>query len=141
MKELPARIKIVTYSSNEPKMTKIAQGTVTTEGEGFLVRYLEDPGSFQKTIAELVLQKEYMSLLRLGAFNNKLEFKPGCLLGAYYETPYGELHVETDTRELKMDLNEEERTINYMAKYRLSICGSKAEESDKAVFITVKILE
>lgn len=141
MTDCAARMKIETISDNEPKLTKICHGTVSEENGGFVLRYVEEASEFQKTKTKVTLKDDYMSILRTGSFNNKLEFRLGELIEAYYETPFGQIQIETDTSEIKMVYEEHKNIIRYDIKYRLMMGGTKNELSNKDVSILVKIME
>ena len=94
-----------TFGEND-EMELVTQGTLGPEGDGYALRYLESElTGLEGTTTTFRIHKDKITLQREGTLNSEMVFQEGLRHISLYETPYGGLTLEVQTRTAKADIS------------------------------------
>ena len=84
----------------------VTEGRLESDGEsGFTLSYQEsEVTGMEGTLTTFQIEKDRVTLLRLGEFNSQMVFEQGRRHLSMYNTPYGALAVGINTRRMKVEL-------------------------------------
>ena len=84
----------------------VTEGLLAKEGEGaYTLSYQESElTGLEGTLTTFQIEKNRITLLRIGEFNSQMVFEEGRRHLSMYETPYGALSVGVNTRRMHSDL-------------------------------------
>ena len=112
----------------------ITTGTLTRpEKEHYVIRYREsqedeETGKMMDSDIELDLHKNRVMMTRSGDFASTMVFSRDRRFEGKYKTPYGDMDMAVDTRQLTCALGDREGTMHL--KYHLNIQGSYASTNE-----------
>ena len=109
--EKRAIITVKSFSDIEPNeaIEVVTPGTFIIHEDGFKAIYEESELSgMDGTTTTLNIKHNSMVLERVGSTSTNMEFKEGENVLSLYNTPYGMLNLNIDTKRLKINMNEEE---------------------------------
>lgn len=103
MKEYEKRayITIENFSEEDESgnSTFTIEGSYAGRGNLHILQYEENDASGMKgTTTRVIFKSGSASLVRKGAVNSVIQFYPGKIESSYYETPYGALLMEVETK-------------------------------------------
>ena len=86
----------------------VTEGRLESDGEsGFTLSYQEsEVTGMEGTLTTFQIEKDRVTLLRLGEFNSQMVFEQGRRHVSLYHTPYGSLSVGVNTREMSSRMDE-----------------------------------
>lgn len=90
------------------------------------ITYKEEVSGLDGAITLLKLYSDHVSLVRMGAYEQKQEFYPGHKTYSLYSTPYGSMELGVLTRELSLENTQGENLISdqfLWLAYELDIDG------------------
>lgn len=76
------------------------------------------------------------SLLRMGTTSTKMEFEKSAEGISLYNTPYGTLELKIDTKELKIEMNDQGGDV--FVNYDMSVSGQKPQNTFLKINIKAK---
>lgn len=104
-------IKGVQYSAEQEEETieLVTEGRLEVDGEaGYTLSYQEsEVTGLEGTLTTFQIEKDRITLLRLGEFNSQMVFEQGRRHLSMYNTPYGALSVGVNTREMEAHMGAE----------------------------------
>lgn len=122
--EKRAIISVKSFSDIDPNeaIEVVTPGTFIINDEGFKAIYEESEISgMDGTTTTLNIKDKSMILERVGSINTNMEFKEGLTAVSLYNTPYGILDLNVDTKKLKINIDENGGEIH--SKYVLGLEG------------------
>lgn len=132
---------IITVRSNisveEESIEVITPGVFTVLKNGFKAEYEETKLSgMEGTKTTMMINKNSFELIRCGSTETQMIFDRNNQSMSLYRTPYGNMTVTIDTKQLKIDVDENGGSIHIV--YTLLIEGQQKIETDLNVDIKVK---
>lgn len=117
--------------------------SVTTPGEFYrrndcyYAVYKEtEISGMEGTTTTLKIKPDKFSILRMGTTSTKMEFQKDKKTFSLYDTPYGTLELEINTKQLQIDINDEGGKVS--VKYELNI--SKQSKQLTNLQIEIKVI-
>lgn len=102
----------------------ITPGKFYIKDETYYARYEETEISGMKgTTTILKIKSDELVLMRSGTTSSKMKFAKDLKNISMYDTPYGTLHITTNTKEIKIDVDENGGKV--FVKYDMDISGEK----------------
>jgi uncharacterized beta-barrel protein YwiB (DUF1934 family) len=102
----------------------------------YYARYKEtEISGMNGTITTLRIKKDELVLIRKGTTNAKMEFSKDLKNVSMYDTPYGTLQIKTDTKYIKIDVDENGGDV--VVKYNMDISGQKVPMTTLEISIKV----
>ena len=132
---------VITVKSNisveEESIEVITPGVFTVLKNGFKAEYEETKLSgMEGTKTTMMINKNSFELIRCGSTETQMIFDRNNQSMSLYSTPYGNMTVTIDTKQLKIDVDENGGSIHIV--YTLLIEGQQKIETDLNVDIKVK---
>lgn len=132
---------VITVKSNtsveEESIEVITPGMFTVLKNGFKAEYEETKLSgMEGTKTTMMINKNSFELIRCGSTETQMIFDRNNQSMSLYKTPYGNMTVTIDTKQLKIDVDENGGSIHIV--YTLLIEGQQKIETDLNVDIKVK---
>lgn len=132
---------VITVKSNisveEESIEVITPGVFTVLKNGFKAEYEETKLSgMEGTKTTMMINKNSFELIRCGSTETQMIFDRNNQSMSLYKTPYGNMTVTIDTKQLKIDVDENGGSIHIV--YTLLIEGQQKIETDLNVDIKVK---
>ena len=133
-----AVITVKSYISvEEESIEVITPGVFTVLKNGFKAEYEETKLSgMEGTKTTMMINKNSFELIRCGSTETQMIFDRNNQSMSLYKTPYGNMTVTIDTKQLKIDVDENGGSIHIV--YTLLIEGQQKIETDLNVDIKVK---
>ncbi|MDQ0257395.1 uncharacterized beta-barrel protein YwiB (DUF1934 family) [Evansella vedderi] len=113
-----------------------ATGLLFKRGVTTFVRFeepVEDDG--RATMQTLKIQENEMSVSRKGALTMNQRFIPGTVTEGMFHSPYGQMAMRTDTKDMDFQWNELLKVGTLRLRYSLHLQGSIAGDYDMHVTI------
>lgn len=121
------------YDENDPIAVNIS-GNHYIDGDIHNITYVEEAQGFDEIILNtIIVQKNRVEIIKEGVVNSKMVFTNNSRFKVVYNTPFGRLDMETETKLLLIDMNEYE--INVYVEYILYIEGDRASNSKMRIHI------
>ena len=121
------------YDENDPIAVNIS-GNHYIDGDIHKITYVEEAQGFDEIILNtIIVEKNRVEIIKEGVVNSKMVFANNSRFKAIYDTPFGRLNMETETKLLLIDMNEDE--INVYIEYLLYIEGDRASNSKMRIHI------
>lgn len=136
--EKKAIISIKSFSDmeNDDGIEVVTPGKFIFDKDGFEATYEESKISgMEGTTTTLKIKDESMILERVGSTTTTMEFKEGEAAVSLYNTPYGMLDLNIDTKKLEINLDENGGEI--YSKYVLGFAGQEGIATELRVKIKV----
>lgn len=136
--EKKAIISIKSFSDldNDDGIEVVTPGKFIFDNEGFKATYEESKISgMEGTTTTLKIKDELMVLERVGSTTTKMEFREGEVAVSLYNTPYGMLDLNINTK--KLDINIDENGGEIYSKYVLGLEGQEGIITELRVKIKV----
>ena len=137
-KETPVYINLTALASyngmTDDPIQFITTGTLLRpEKEHYIIRYREsqqdeETGKITDSDIELDLRQNRVIMNRTGDFQSTMVFSREHRYEGKYRTPYGDMDMAVDTRQLNCALGEREGTMHL--KYHLNIQGNYASTNE-----------
>ena len=92
--------------AGEETIELVTEGRLEEDGQaGYTLSYQESElTGLEGTLTTFQIEKNRITLLRIGEFNSQMVFEEGRRHLSMYETPYGALSVGVNTRRMHSDL-------------------------------------
>ena len=92
--------------AGEETIELVTEGRLEEDGQaGYTLSYQESElTGLEGTLTTFQIEKNRITLLRIGEFNSQMVFEEGRRHLSMYETPYGALSVGVNTRRMRSDL-------------------------------------
>ena len=122
--EKNAIISVKSFSDIDPNdaIEVLTPGTFIIEEDYFKAIYEESELSgMEGTTTTLIIKEDTMILERVGSTNTNMKFKEGEIAISLYNTPYGMLDLNIDTKALTINIDENGGKI--YVKYILGLEG------------------
>jgi uncharacterized beta-barrel protein YwiB (DUF1934 family) len=87
------------------------------------------------TQTTLRVEKEKVSVVRLGGVNSFMEFETGKRVDSIYQTPYGAMNMGVLTKNIEVNYNEENFPVNIKVDYQVELEG--ISNSDNSLNIDI----
>jgi uncharacterized beta-barrel protein YwiB (DUF1934 family) len=114
----------------------LTPGDFYIKDETYYARYKEtEISGMSGTITTLKIKKDGLVLIRKGTTNAKMEFSKDLKNVSMYDTPYGTLQIKTDTKYIKIDVDENGGDV--VVKYNMDISGQKVPMTTLEISIKV----
>ena len=121
------------YDENDHIAVNIS-GNHYIDGDIHKITYVEEAQGFDEIILNtIIVEKNRVEIIKEGVVNSKMVFANNSRFKAIYDTPFGRLNMETETKLLLIDMNEDE--INVYIEYLLYIEGDRASNSKMRIHI------
>ena len=132
---------VITVKSNisveEESIEVMTPGVFTVLKNGFKAEYEETKLSgMEGTKTTMIINKDSFELMRCGSTETHMIFDRNNQSMSLYKTPYGNMTVTIDTKQLKIDVDEDGGNIHIV--YTLLIECQQKIETDLNVDIKVK---
>ena len=104
----------------------VTSGTLTRDETGYRLSYAESElTGLEGTITTFQVEKDRITLMRLGEINTQMVFEEGRKHYSLYETPYGAMTVSVAARRVHSDLSElgGNIEINYAVEIDHAVAG------------------
>lgn len=132
--ENKVRIKFVGKQAEGEIVEVDTEATYTKEEEVHVVTYREWPGdACMETETSLRFHDKFLEIIKKGEVNSKMEFEKGVKKANDYVTAYATFFIETDTKELSMDVKEDK--ISFFVGYDLYINNGFVSNSEVSFMI------
>lgn len=117
-----------TFEDQEPEVVELTTaGRLEPDGEqSYNLSYQEsEVTGMEGTLTTFQIEKDRITLLRLGQFNSQMVFEEGRRHLSMYESPYGTLSVGVNTRKMRSDITSRGGTISlaYDIELNHSVAG------------------
>ena len=136
--EKRAIISVKSLSNLDPNdaIEVVTPGKFIIEDNGFKAIYEESEISgMEGTTTTLNIQDNILVLDRVGSTTTNMEFKEGTMAVSLYNTPYGVLSLNIDTKKLNININENGGEI--YSKYTLGLEGQEGITTELNIKIKV----
>lgn len=136
--EKRAVISVKSFSNLDPNdvIEVVTPGKFVINEEGFKAIYDESEISgMDGTTTTLNIKNDLMILERVGSTTTNMEFKEGEVAVSLYNTPYGILDLNVDTKKLKINVDENGGEI--YSKYILGLEGQEGITTELNIKIKV----
>ena len=91
----------------------VTEGILAREDGGYTLSYQESELTGMKgTLTTFQVEKDCITLMRIGEFNSQMVFQEGQRHLSVYDTPYGSLSVGIHTRKMRSTLGEKGGNID-----------------------------
>ena len=121
------------YDENDPIAVNIS-GNHYIDGDIHKITYVEETQGFDEIILNtIIVNKNRVEIIKEGVVNSKMVFANNSKYKTIYDTPFGRLDMETETKLLLIDMSEDE--INVYVEYILYIEGHRASNSKMRIHI------
>lgn len=133
---------IITISSiqgdkEEDSIQVVTPGIFYLKDDFYCAVYEEtEISGMEGTTTTLKIKPEELILLREGTTNANMHFVCGENNLSMYDTPYGTLKMEVDTKEINIDVNEKGGNIS--VKYDMNISGQMVSETSLDINIKLQ---
>ncbi|PJI09130.1 MULTISPECIES: DUF1934 domain-containing protein [Clostridium] len=87
------------------------------------------------TTTTLKIKSDKLSIIRMGTTSTKMEFEKDKKHYSMYNTPYGTMELEINTKEMKIDVGEEGGTVKI--KYDLKLINQLSQRTKVNIDIRV----
>jgi uncharacterized beta-barrel protein YwiB (DUF1934 family) len=116
-------------SDNEDeKVEVVTPGSFSKKGDTFYAIYDEtEISGMEGTTTTLKIADNKFSIIRMGSTNAEMEFQKSKPNVSLYDTPYGTLELNINTRDLNIKVDEDGAEV--YVRYNLSISGMKAQST------------
>ncbi|ABK62521.1 DUF1934 domain-containing protein [Clostridium novyi] len=133
-KEALISIKSDQVGVEDGKIEVVTKGKLYKKNDLYYAVYEETEISGMKgTTTTLKIGSDKLSLIRIGTTNAKINFKKDYKDLSLYNTPYGILELEVDTKKINIDVNEEGGSI--LVKYNMVLTGHKPIKTSLSIDI------
>ena len=121
------------FDDNEPIAVNIS-GNHYIDGNVHKITYVEEAPGFDEIILNtIIVKKNRIEIIKEGVVNSKMIFANNGKFKTKYSTPFGNLDMETETKLLLIDMNDEE--INVYVEYVLYVDEGKASNSKMRIHV------
>lgn len=121
------------FDDNEPIAVNIS-GNYYIDGNVHKITYVEEAPGFDEIILNtIIVKKNRIEIIKEGVVNSKMIFANNGKFKTKYSTPFGNLDMETETKLLLIDMNDEE--INVYVEYVLYVDEGKASNSKMRIHV------
>ena len=106
---------VQTFEDQTPETVELTTaGRLEPDGDqGYNLSYQEsEVTGMEGTLTTFQIEKDRITLMRLGQFNSQMVFEEGRRHLSMYESPYGTLSVGINTRKMRADLDSRGGTIS-----------------------------
>lgn len=106
---------VQTFEDQTPETVELTTaGRLEPDGDqGYNLSYQEsEVTGMEGTLTTFQIEKDRITLMRLGQFNSQMVFEEGRRHLSMYESPYGTLSVGINTRKMRADLDLRGGTIS-----------------------------
>ena len=134
--ESKAIISVKSFSDIDPNeaIEVVTPGTFIITEDGFKAIYEESKLSeMEGNTTTLNIKNDSMMLERVGSTNTNMEFKEGNVSISLYDTPYGMLDLNIDTK--KLIINMDENGGEVYTKYILGLEGQEGISTELRIKI------
>lgn len=119
---------VQTFEDQEPETVELTTaGRLEPDGDqSYNLSYQEsEVTGMEGTLTTFQIEKDRITLLRLGQFNSQMVFEEGRRHLSMYESPYGTLSVGINTRKMRSDITSRGGTISlaYDIELNHSVAG------------------
>ncbi len=134
---IPVLVNLASLASYEgvadDPVQVITTGRLIPQKGALLLRYrenLEDEATGEMTESEiqLLMNRNQVTMHRSGPFSNIMMFQRNKRYETTFRTPYGDLPMAVQTREVRCDLGEENGAVHL--KYEISMQGAYASTNE-----------
>ncbi|MDF2841463.1 MAG: hypothetical protein K0Q99_2235 [Clostridia bacterium] len=109
----------VDETGDKSEIEFFVEGTYIEKNNGVYITYKEtEVSGMEGTTTMLKILEDSLSIIRFGTCNSKLEFISGVQTHTNYQTPYGNMPITINTRQLEVDLRPGEKS-NIHLQYSL----------------------
>jgi uncharacterized beta-barrel protein YwiB (DUF1934 family) len=123
-------------SGDKSEIEFFVEGTYIEKSNATYISYKETAISgMEGTTTMLRITENSLSIIRFGIYNSKLEFIRGEKTFTNYQTPYGNMPMEIDTRVLDIDLRQGEKS-NIHLEYSLDTGSEEALMNETMISFT-----
>lgn len=133
-----AIVKVVSLQKDidDKAIEVVTPGEFYKEGNYFYAIYNEtELSGMEGTRTTLKVSKEEFLLSRIGSTNGEMYFKKNSSDVSLYDTPYGALQLKIDTKELKVELDENGGEV--YIDYNLTVANQEPQNTVLKVSIRV----
>ena len=89
-------------------MELVTEGLLQREPDGYTLSYQESEVTGMKgTLTTFQIEKDCVTLMRVGQFNSQMVFQEGRRHLSMYDTPYGSLAVGINTRKMRSAIGDQ----------------------------------
>ena len=121
------------YDENDSIAVNIS-GNHYIDGDIHKITYVEEAQGFDEIILNtIIVEKNRVEIIKEGVVNSKMVFANNSRYKTIYDTTFGRLDMETETKLLLIDMSEDE--INVYVEYILYIEGDRASNSKMRIHI------
>ncbi len=115
----------------------VTPGSFYKEDEKFVAIYEEtEISGMEGTTTTFSIDKDRFSLIRMGTTTTTMEFVKNNKKLTLYNTPYGVLEIEIDTKELQ--INVDEKGGNILINYNMSVSGQRVQQTTLKININAQ---
>jgi uncharacterized beta-barrel protein YwiB (DUF1934 family) len=115
----------------------VTPGSFYKEDEKFVAIYEEtEISGMEGTTTTFSIDKDRFSLIRMGTTTTTMEFVKNNKKLTLYNTPYGVLEIEIDTKELQ--INVDEKGGNILINYNMSVSGQRVQKTTLKININAQ---
>lgn len=112
----------------------VTPGTFYKRNESYYAVYSEtEISGMEGTTTTLKISPQKFSLIRMGSTTATMDFETKSKTVSMYNTPYGTLELNIDTKELEMNVNDNGGEI--FINYKMSIAGQKPQNTSLKINI------
>ena len=120
-------VNIQKTGSQTDELASVTRGALDSDGDGFVLRYEENSELGGETTLTLS-GGDFVSVVRTGSsYNSEMFFEKGKRRPCVYNTPYGEILLETDTRSVVSLIEEKGGFIEF--EYDILQSGVKQSQN------------
>lgn len=115
--------------AEEETVELVTEGVLQRESGGYTLSYQEsEVTGLGGTLTTFQVEKDCITLLRVGEYNSQMVFQEGRRHMSLYETPYGSLSIGINTRRMRTQLSDRggEIEIDYNIEIDHRVAGINA---------------
>jgi len=122
MMKMPVQVTIDSFADGQ-RLRQSAAGDLYRKGDHYYLRYEEADPEMEGTVTTIKLERGRIRLVRSGTVRSELVFVEGQSCRGSYETPQGNLELQTVTTAMMSDLAEGLGTADW--SYELYVAGER----------------
>ena len=113
----------------------VTEGRLARDGESYTLSYQESElTGLEGTLTTIQVDREQVTLMRVGEFNSQLVFQEGRRHFSMYNTPYGAMTIGVNTRHLLAQLTDQggDIEVDYSVEVDHALAGRNAVQIEIA---------
>ena len=141
MADSKRKVKLIinSKSKNDGSSIILLDGVYSGRGNLHCFDYAESGDDLRGTVTKLVFSNGHAAITREGTVNSKMEFYPDVIRSSYYETQYGSIYMEIETKHVSF--RHTHTGYEGRISYKLFFGGDRNNSDERDMRIQVNFIE